>query len=174
LTRRLTSLLPVRGPRSLEIAWVFAVAALAAGAGGVSGAAGAVSPARAPQADLQGKFIAAPRTLPLGTKGTFKFRMRNAGPDLAAMAEALITVPGGMQYIHAIGGVCTYGQAGPNALDCRYGNLAPGRSGIIRFTLKARKLGRQRVKGFAGDSAPADPKLGNNTAKVVVRVQQRP
>jgi hypothetical protein len=148
--------------------------ALAAGTLGAPVGGDAAPSARAPRADLQGKFVAAPKAVSLGRKGTFKFRMRNAGPDLVAMAEALVTVPRGMRFINASGGKCTYGQAGPRMLDCRYGNLAAGRSAVIRFVLKATGPGRRKVTGFAGDSAPADPKLGNNTAKVVVRVQRRP
>jgi hypothetical protein len=156
-------------PAGLSLAVVVAVAVVVG-----PGTAGAITSGNAPRADLQAKFTSYPKTLAVGGKGKFKFRMRNAGPDLVAMAEALITVPPGMRYIHATGGQCTYGKAGPNMLDCRHGNLAPGHSAVVRFVLKAGKTGKRRVTGFAGDSAPADPRIANNTAKAVVRVHRRP
>lgn len=113
--------------------------------------------------------LAEPR-IPFSTVGVATFTVQNVSASPADAARVTGTLPTGLGLVAVTPGS---GSCAPGAIDCSFGTLPGGATGVAIAVVKGVAAGPQVISG-AASSATADTNAGNNGASATLDVLAAP
>ena len=125
-----------------------------------------VAAAHRPTADLAVVASIAPGPILVGHASTLTFTVTNRGPDPADHATLAVTLPAGLAFVSAPGGVRPVG----GVLHLPLGTVTSGAHGTVAIVVRPTVAGTLTARASA-EAAPADPSPANNRAAAVVSAE---
>jgi uncharacterized repeat protein (TIGR01451 family) len=116
-------------------------------------------------ADLSVSKIGSPNPVTAGSNLSYTITVTNAGPDAATNTTAIDTLPSGVTFISATGGI----QPVNGVLTFAVGTLASGGSASLTVVVQPTAAGNV-TNSVTVSSATTDPVAGNNLASAVTTV----
>lgn len=114
-------------------------------------------------------YVVSPTSVTVGSTATFKFMVKNAGPDTATGVTAVAPLPAGLTFKSASSGCTNNG----GVVTCNFGSINSGSSATASITVTANSVGApNQIVTLATQSV--DPKVSNNTSMVTLRVVPAP